>query len=200
VTQRWADRSVEDLRRAALSALGQHADERARDAVAHAAITVVDGAKRWVGSGGPVEAHRVFVALDARRLGALRAAPGVTDALCVAFAAAVATHQGEALLDLVFAWDREARASAVGYRDSPPDAPRASVRDALVDYLDARGELALARSLGDVELEPKDVGGATLRVDGPTRDALRADARGLAAVTAALRDLLGDAAARVRLR
>jgi hypothetical protein len=200
VTQRWADRGVEDLRRAALDALGQHADERARDAVVHAGITLVDGAKRWVGSGGPVVAHRVFVALDARRLGALRAAPGVTDALCVAFAAAVATHPGEALLDLVFAWDPEARSSAAGYRGSPPDAPRASVRDALVDYLDARGELALARSLGDAELEPTDAGGATLRVDGATREALRADARSLIALTAALRDLLGDAGARVRLR
>jgi len=191
---------VEDLRRAALAALGRHADERARDAVLHARLAVVAGVGKWMASGGPVEAHRVLLAVDARRLGALRAAPGVADALCVAFAAAVAAHPGEALLDLVLCWDPEARASAGAYRDCPPAAPRASVHDALVDYLDARGEKVLAGSLRDLDTDPTDLTGTTLRADGPTCDALRADPRALAALTGAWRDLLADSEARVRLR
>jgi hypothetical protein len=199
VSPRWAAPDGEDLRRAALSALGPHSDERARDAVVHGSITLVAGVGRWVGSGGPVEALRVLLALDARRLGAVRAAPGVADALCAGFAAAVATHPGEALLDLVLRWDPEGRPSAAAYRDCPPAARRTPVHEALLDYLDARGDAVLARSLGHVEMDPMDRAGVTLRVDRPTGNALRADRRAMAALTAALQDLLADHQAQVRL-
>ena len=161
---------------------------------------MIAGIARWEGSGGPVEAHRVLLAVDARRLGALRAAPGVEDALCAACATAIATHPGEVLLDLVLCWDPDARATAAAYRDAPPPAPRTSVEEALVDYLDARGERLLARSLRHVEMDPTDPAGATLRVDSLTGDALRADPRALAALTGALQDLLADGGARIRLR
>jgi hypothetical protein len=192
VIPRWTARDGEDLRRAALSALGPHSDERARDAVVHGRVILETGVGRWVGSGGPVEAHRVLLAIDARRLGAVRAAPGVADALCAAFATAVATYPGEALLDLVLRWDPESRPSAGAYRDSPPAAQQTPVHEALADYLDARGDAALARSLGHVEMDPSDRTGVTLRVDGPAGDALRANPRAMAALTAALRDLLAD--------
>ena len=147
-----------------------------------------------------MDAHRVLLAVDARRLGALRAAPGVGDALCAAFASAIATHPGEALLDLVLRWDPEARASQAAYRDAPPAAPRTSVEEALVQYLDGRGEHLLARSLGHLEMDLTDPAGATLRVEGLTGGSLRADPRWLAALTGALQDLLADGGARVRLR
>jgi hypothetical protein len=198
------DWSGEELRRDALAALGVHADGRVREALAHARVSRVGGAAHWAGSAGPVEAHRVEMGLDARTLGGLRAAPAVADALCAAFAAAVAAQPGQVLLDLALRWDPQAGAPVgpEGYRDAqPPAPPPSSLRDALVSYLEATGEPALARSLDGVVLEettsPREI---TLRGDRATRDALRADARAVAILTRALRDLLGDVRARVQLR
>jgi hypothetical protein len=66
----------EELRRVALDALGDHADARAREALAHGALAIVPGALRWEASSGAIEAHRVILALDGEGLGALRASPG----------------------------------------------------------------------------------------------------------------------------
>lgn len=192
--------SGEELRRSALEALGEHADERARDALVHASIEIVIAAAGWTGSGGPVQAHRVTLGFDARTLGGLRAAPALKDALCAALASAIAARPGETLLDLQLRWMAEPRAAPAGYRDAPPNAPDESLLDALTDYLAGAGQQALAASL---------VGGAahrTGRADvslslGPSaREALRSDARALATLTAALEDLVAEEKLRIRVR
>jgi hypothetical protein len=191
----WSEWSEEALRRAALAALGPHADERVRDALARARVTIFAGAARWAGSSGPVEAHRVVLGLDARSLGRLRAAPAVADALCAAFAAAAATHPGEVLLDLALRWNPHAGPSAAGYRNAPPAAAQASLREALVDYLEARGEDAVAGSVGDVTTHATGGTEVTLRANSPSPDAgVRAT------LTSAVRDLLADPEGWVRVR
>jgi hypothetical protein len=194
-----SDWTGEELRRAALDALGGHADERARDALVHASVTIV-GAEGWDGSAGRVQAHRVTLGVDARTLGGLRAAPAVNDALCAALAAAIAMRQGQTLLDLDLRWARGARPSSAGYRDAPPVTPEASLLDALIDYLGAGGEDALARLLGGATIDVTVPGEVTVRLPSPAREAVRAEHRSKVALTAALRDLLGDESARVHLR
>lgn len=193
-----SDWTGEALRRAALDRLGEHADPRAREALVHGSVAMVPAVAHWAGSSGPVAGHRITLAVDARTLGALRSAPAVLDALCAAFAAVVAAHPGEALLDLVLRWTPASATPAAAYRDAPPGTLESSLEDAVVDYLEARGELALARALGAfaVEVTGRDV---AVRLEPHTRDALRADPRTQAALSAALRDLLADADARVRL-
>jgi hypothetical protein len=191
--------SGEELRRAALAALGEHADERARETLMHASVAVV-GAAGWEGSGGPVEAHRVLLGVDARTLGGLRAAPAVIDALGAALAAAMAARRGDALLDLQLLWSHAARPSAAGYRDAPPPEPEASLQAALVDYLEGGGEHLVAGLLEGASLDASSPGLVSVSLVGSARDELRAHPRGLAVITAALRDLTADARARVRVR
>src|SRR5579883_1696847 len=94
--------SPEELRRGALEALGEHADERARDALRRADVTVSD--RTVVPSGGHA-GRRVTLAVDAATLGGLRAAPALVDAITAAAAIAVAGHStGESLLDLELRW------------------------------------------------------------------------------------------------
>jgi hypothetical protein len=189
--------SGEELRRAALAALGEHADERAREALAHASITVV-GAAGWDGSAGPVEAHRVTLGMDARTLGGLRSAPALADALCAAVAASIATRPGETLLDLEMRWAPGARSTAVGYRDAPPE--ETSLPDALRDYLEGGGHPALAGCLAGATLDESVPAQIAIRLDASARASLRAHAGAVATITAALRDLLADARTRVRVR
>jgi hypothetical protein len=187
---RW---SGAELRRLALDVLGEHADERARDALAHAAVTVAETTAHWQGSAGPVEALRVTLAVDARRLGELRGAPALTDALCSAIATAIATRPGEALLDVVLRWEPGARATASGYRSSPPG-PEPTLRDALEEYLEASGEPGLAKAIDAAERKA-DGREVVVHVHGAFDDA-----RSRAVLTRAVRDLLGDGTARVRVR
>jgi hypothetical protein len=182
----------EGLRRAVLERLGEHVDARAREAVVHGSVAIVPEVARWVGSGGPVAAHRVSLAVDARTLGGLRAAPAAVDALCAAFAAVVASRPGEALQDLVLRWTPAVAATPAGYRDARPETRESSLEEGLRDYLGAYGEPDLARL--PLSVVPAD-DGATVHAG----EALRGDPRAQAVVAAALRDLLGDSQARVRL-
>ena len=84
--------------------------------------------------------------LDARTLGALRAAPALTDALCAAVAAAFALRPGETLHDLHLRWS-PGRAASAGTVTLLLAAPQVPLEEALVDYLAGAGEDALARSL-----------------------------------------------------
>jgi hypothetical protein len=194
-------RGFEELRRIALETLGAHADERAVDALRRAVIVVTPGAASWQASTGPVHAHRVALGLDAGVLGRLRAAPGIVDALCAALAAAIARRPGETLLELVLRWAPGASSVSVVYRDAPR--PPVSMRDALVEYLDAAGERSVARAIVAARVTPEypSPAGATPRVvlelDRADRDFLRADGRAIATLTRAVRDLLGDLRARL---
>ena len=191
--------SAEELRRAALAILGEHADERARDALGHASVTVVEAAG-WDGSAGPVQAHRVTLGLDARTLGGLRAAPALADALCAAVASAIATRPGETLLDLHLRWALGTRSSSAGYRDAPPPAVEASLHDALLDYLEGGGEHLIARSLAGATIDESVPGLISIRLAPIAREGLRGQARAAATITAALRDLLANEKGRVRVR
>ena len=200
--ERWGS---EELRRAALVALGKHADRRAVDALGSAFITVTPGAAHWQSSAGPVHAHRVTLGLDARRLGQLRAAPATVDALCAAVAAAIAQRPGQTLLELSLRWAPGAGVVAKGYRDAPT--PPVSMRQALVDYLDAAGSGSVARAVETAKVTPEypsleaaEAAQAAqaaqhrvvLRLDRAAAISLTADAHAILALTRAVRDLLGD--------
>jgi hypothetical protein len=186
----------EALRRAALEALGSPADELAADVLRHGELAIVAGAARWDASAGPVEAHRVTLWLDARRLGALRSAHASFDALCAAVAAAVATRPGQSLLELSLRWAPCGRAVAACYRDAPP--PPVTLRDALVEYLDAQGEGALAESVARAHVIVDSASEVALFREHGADAPWRSDARATGALTRAVRDLLGAARARVR--
>jgi hypothetical protein len=190
--------SPEELRRAAMEALGQHADERARDALAHAAVAMATAPQstKW-----PIYVgYRVTLAVDAATLGVLRGAPATIDALGAAVAAAVAATPGEKLVDLALRWVPAARPSSATYRDAPPVAPETALCDALRAYLGGAGYHALAAALAGAEVDASDAGEVTVRLPRATYDALQADAYGMAHLTSALRDLLARDDARVRLR
>jgi hypothetical protein len=103
----------ESLRRAALAALGPVADEVARDALGRGEIEIAPGVARWEASAGRVEGHRVTLRLDADRLQRIHQQPAIYDAICAAFAAAVATYPGESLFEL------ELRPGAGGLTETP---------------------------------------------------------------------------------
>lgn len=90
----------ESLRRAALQALGPVGDALARDALSRGEIDIAPGVARWEASAGRVEGHRVTLRVDSTCLERIRHQPSVYDALCAAFAAAVATRPGESLFEL----------------------------------------------------------------------------------------------------
>jgi hypothetical protein len=190
----------EELRRAAIEVLGAHADERAHDALAHATLTISHGAARWEGSHGPVEGHHVTVGLDAARLGTLRATPALVDALLAAVAAAMATHLGEALLDVRLRWTRISEPTHSAYRDGPPLHGPPTLHEGLVAYLAAAGEAELARVVATGSLAETATGGATIELPRAARDALRSHPGGLAAIERGVRDLLGSERASVSLR
>jgi hypothetical protein len=199
----------ERLRRAAVEAIGPHADERTRDALARGTMTIVPAAMQWESSTGRMLAHRVSLFLDAGRIGAIRSTPAVEDALRAAVAAAVSSQPSETLEELVLRWSPRPSSMPNGstaYRDAPP-APIGGaelLREALVEYLDGSGDAALARRTADAEITILRSGGIIreLRVNLPRqgRDPARAKVRETAALTRALRDLLGESAARVVVR
>jgi hypothetical protein len=189
----------EELRRAAIEVLGPHADERAHDALAHATLTVSHGAGSWEGSHGPVEGHHVTVGLDAERLGMLRATPALVDALLAAVAAAIATHLGEALLDVRLRWTRASEPAHSAYRDGPPQHGPPTLQEGLTAYLEAAGEPELARLVAAGTVTETG-GGATLEIPRAARDALRSNPGGLAAIERGVRDLLGSERASASLR
>ena len=175
--------SPEELRRAALSALGPYADERARDALLHADIAIAPAVVTWEGSHGRVHGHHVTLAVDGACLGGLRAAPAAVDALHVALATAIASRPGEALHGLDLRWARGAvRATSEGYRDRPPEVE--TLHDALVAYLAAAGEGDLSRLVaeGSITGEEDDV---HVSVDP------RGHPHATRGITRAVRDLVG---------
>lgn len=179
----------EELRRATIEGLDAHADVRVRDALAHGTLSLTPGVTQWESSHGPVEGHHVILALDAGRLGALRAAPGVIDALCAAVSATIAIRRGETLTDLVLRWEPLAHSEHGAYRDEPPEAAVTSLGDAVVAYLRALGEDALAQRVADAGVEERGPSEARVHLDaGPNEVAI---------LVAAVRDLLGQPRARV---
>ena len=179
----------EELRRAAIEGLDAHADVRVRDALAHGTLALTPGVTRWESSHGPVEGHHVILAVDAERLGALRAAPGMIDALCAVLSATIASRPGEALTDFVLQWEPTVHVEHAAYRDEPPEAHVTSLGDGLVAYLRGLGEVDLATRVEDAIVEQRSPTEVRVR--------LEADADETATLVAAVRDLLGDRRARV---
>jgi hypothetical protein len=183
--------STGELRRRALVALAEHGDERAVDALSHGDLAVAWSVARWDSSSGPVEGHRATLTLDAWRLGELGAHPAARDAICAALAAAVAEHPGQSLLELVTRWSPHARTGDAPYRDAPPS--RVTLGEAVADYLDGAGNTRLARAVGRAGFER--AGGGDVVVRGLPEEAVE----GVYELVRAVRDLLGDAALRVRV-
>jgi hypothetical protein len=188
--------SPEELRRGALEALGEHADERARDALSRATIAVSEGLAGPVGFAG----RRVTLGVDAATLGSLRAAPAVVDAICAAVARTIAVATAESLIDLVLRWDVGRRPSVTAYRDAPPATKQLTLHDALIDYLTAARDQELAHALADAEVDARDPAEVWFRLPRPAHDALRADPHAMARLTTAVQDLLAHPDARVRVR
>jgi hypothetical protein len=186
--------NAEELRRAVLDALGPHVDERAREALRLGRFALAPEVAQWESSGGTTAGHRVVIALDAARLGALRASHASVDAIGSAVAAAVATRPGQTMLELSLEWAPEGLVAAAGYRDTP--VPPASLKEALVAYLDASGEPGLAAALAGAMVTRRASDAHVVFAPEP-RAHVRAHRHGQAALTRALRDLLGDAHLRV---
>jgi hypothetical protein len=179
----------EELRLAAIEGLDAHADMRVRDALVHGTLAMTPGVTRWESSHGPVEGHHVTLAVDAERLGALRAAPGMVDALCAILSATIASRAGEALADLVLQWEPAVHAEHATYRDEPPEAHVTSLGDAIAPYLCGLGQGDLAARVEEAVVEQRGPNEVRVR--------LEADAEETATLVAAVRDLLGDLRARV---
>jgi hypothetical protein len=207
----------EQLRRSALEALGPHADERARDVLRRATIVIAHSVRRWVASGGDVEAHRITLAVDAGTLGRVRAVPAIADALCGAIAAAIACRPRETLLELVFRWaphadvdkheDRDLRSRSGPlsssmrdpYRGAPPASTETALGDALVAYLEESGHTAIAAILARSGADGANGSPVVLRVSADAYDELCGMRGAIEAIVRALRDLAGDEKAKVRL-
>jgi hypothetical protein len=89
------------LRAQALDALGPYGDERVREALVDAELTVEPDARVWEASTGTMRAHRVVLHLDEALLATVRATPAVEDGLAAAIAAALARRSGETLDELI---------------------------------------------------------------------------------------------------
>jgi hypothetical protein len=188
-----------ELRAAALEALGDHGDERAREALRRAELTLAPGVARWDSSAGPVEAHDVTLVLDAATLGTLRAVPALVDALAASLAATLATRPGQALRDLSLRWSPPA-VVASGYRDALPPPYREALREALAAYLEAAGQLSLAELARLLDVDETDPAVVVLGVPASLRREVHPGAPAFDALARAARDLLGDPRLRVRVR
>jgi hypothetical protein len=193
--------SPEELRRAAMDTLGPYADERAREALLSAVIRVDEAVTSWESSEGHVQGHRVTLAVDATTLARLRSSPALVDALHAALATAVAraipSGKGDALAALDIRWARDAAlASTHGYRDRPPDPPQ-TLQQALASYLETSGEATLARFVEGAAVSTEE-STVTVVVDPEQLRAFRSwGGTPTVALTAAVRDLVGDPATRV---
>lgn len=130
------------LRDRALDALGPYADPRARALLEGAEVIVDEAVRAWTSSTGAMRAHRVWVCVDARSLGAVRAAPAVEDALQRAFAQAFTAWPHDTLDALTLAWNGALAARLEGYRGSTLIDGRANLEMALAEYLEGAGEPA----------------------------------------------------------
>jgi hypothetical protein len=189
--------SPEQLRRGALDALGPYADERARSALQEAVIRVDHAVTSWQSSHGPVEGHRVVLAVHAATLARLRSTPSLIDALHAALATAVARRSGEALVSLDIGWARDGTlAMEHGYRDPPPEPPQ-TFPQALASYLEELGDAPLARMVEGAQIS-REGALVTLVVEPELLRTFRSrGAAAAAALTSAVRELAGDAATRV---
>lgn len=130
------------LRTLTLDALGPYADPRARTLLEGAEVVVDEAVRAWTSSVGAMRAHRVRLCVDARSLGAVRAAPAIEDALHRAFAQAFTAWPHDTLDALAIAWNGALAARVEGYRGSTPIDGRANLDMALAEYLDGAGEPA----------------------------------------------------------
>ena len=130
------------LRTLGLEALGPYADPRARTLLEGADVEVDEAVRAWTSSTGAVRAHRVRVCVDARSLGAVRAAPAIEDALQRAFAKAFTAWPHDTLDALVIEWNGALTARVEGYRGSTPIDGRANLDMAVAEYLEGAGEPA----------------------------------------------------------
>lgn len=194
--------SPEELRRAAILMLGPYADERAREALRSAVLRVDEAVTSWESSAGRATGHRITLAVDATTLARLRSTPALVDALHAALATAVATASKSEKCDVLTAlelrWARDgALAWTQGYRDRPPDPPQ-TLQQALTSYLHTCGEAALARFVEGAVVSTEQESTVTVLVDPGQLRAFRSwDATTRSSLTAAIRDLLGNAATRV---
>jgi hypothetical protein len=186
------DWSAEELRRAAIEALGSHPDARALEALQRSDLSIAPAVGGWEASSGPVRAHRVTLSLDARLLGTMRASHAACDTLEAALARAVATRSGQALLGFELRWAPHVPPVVVGYRDAPPHAEPA-LAEAMPAYLLGLGEEALAHIVATAHVT-QTARAVRLALDADGRARLVARSDGLALVCTAARDLLGDAA------
>jgi hypothetical protein len=190
-----------EVRRVALEALGAHPDERARDVLAAAALSVVEGVARWESSEGTVLGHRVVLVLDARRLGMVRSAPGVADELHVALSAATARRLREAMSELAFLWSGAPSPRQAAYRDAPPEASSQDLRTGLMEYADGSGEPELARLVSHAVVERRGPEARDVLIGVAAGDRhLALSPRAQAFFTRAVRDLLADDRALVTAR
>lgn len=139
------------LRARVLHALTTHADLRAATFLEHATLHVDEAVRRWTSSAGEVCAHRVSLAVDARRLGELKAAPSIEDSLHAAFAAVLSESGRESLAELRVAWDGALSARIESYRGATRLDGRAHVIDALAEYLDGAGDTGASWSVAHAE-------------------------------------------------
>lgn len=134
-----------DLRTRALALLDALPDARARAVLDGAGVSMEPDIARWESSHGTVHAHRVVVSLDARALGQIHGVPAVADDLHTAFARAIATLADASLHDLSFVWNGSLAARVETYRGSSSIDGRASLTEAVAEYLDGAGERDAAR-------------------------------------------------------
>jgi hypothetical protein len=189
----------EQLRQAALDALGELADERARDILRRASLQIASS--RRFGYYTPVfDAFRVTLGVDASTLGLLTAAPALVDAVNAALAVAVATGHDQKLVDLAFRWSPAARPHPTAYRDAAPEDQETTLHEGLVAYLEAAGDLALATTMasGKVSPDPRDPA-IDVHLPRAEHDVLRSDGYAVRRLESATRDLFSRTDMRVRL-
>ncbi len=135
----------EALHRAALQALGENGDERAREALAEGAV-VSDASSRahWESSGGPMQGRTVRLGVPLPWFARVIESPVALDALTRAFAVAVAElAEGEALVGLEVRWgpveERDAGPYRTPARRGVGATTAASVHAAVEEYLRLEG-------------------------------------------------------------
>ena len=111
--------TAKSLQLAALDALGDCADPRARRILAHCELRFEADAAGWQASTGPMRGHRVILLLDAGPFAEAHRAPALVDAVCAAIAVAVSAAPGHALSDFVIRGSNAEIQRGSPYR-SPP--------------------------------------------------------------------------------
>ena len=93
--------TAKSLQLAALDALGDCADPRAREILGRCELQVEADASGWQASTGRMRGHRIALLLDAEHFDEVQRSPALVDAVCAAVAVAVSAAPGHALSDFV---------------------------------------------------------------------------------------------------